>query len=127
MSEKKPRGAPPGNSNALKHGFYSRQFKRVVQRDLDGHEFEGLTDEITMLRVLIRQIFEDVVHSKDPLTRLEGFRAISLGCFSLSRLVRTHNIIIPPGSEIDAALLEAIKIVKDELRSNPDEPGLVPA
>jgi len=123
---KRRRGAPDGNSNALRHGFYSRQFKKVVQRDLDGHQFEGLTDEITLLRVLIRQIFEDVIHSQNVEARLEGFRAISLGCFSLSRLVRTQHIIAPEGSDLDAALQEAIAMVKDELCADPPEPLPLP-
>lgn len=122
---KRRRGAPLGNSNALRHGFYSRQFKRFVQRDLDGHEFEGLTDEITMLRVVLRQIFEDVSLAKDPLSRLEAFRVVSLGCSSLSRLVRTQHIISPEGSDLDAALSEAIHIVRDEWRNKPSDPPMI--
>lgn len=123
---KRRRGAPLGNSNALRHGFYSRQFKRIVQRDLDGHEFEGLTDEITMLRVVLRQIFEDVSQAKDPLSRLEAFRVVSLGCSSLSRLVRTQHIIAPEGSDLDAALDEAIHIVRQEWKNRPPDPPMIP-
>jgi hypothetical protein len=33
--KKKKRGAPPGNQNALKHGFYSRRFRNLEMGDLD--------------------------------------------------------------------------------------------
>jgi len=96
--------------------------KNVVLHDLDGHEFESLADEITMLRVLIRQIFEDVVHAPDVADRMEGFCAVSLGCFSLSCLVRTPHIIAPEGSGHNSAFKEVIAMVKDELCSSPDAP-----
>jgi len=92
--------------------------KNVVLHDLDGHEFESLADEITMLRVLIRQIFEDVVHAPDVADRMEGFCAVSLGCFSLSCLVRTPHIIAPEGSGHNSAFKEVIAMVKDELCSS---------
>ena len=49
------RGAPFGNRNALKHGFYARNFDPGDTKDLDEHEFDGLTDEIILLRVYIRR------------------------------------------------------------------------
>jgi hypothetical protein len=116
------RGAPNGNSNALRHGFYSRQFKQVIQRDLDGHEFEGLTDEITMLRVAIRQIFEDIGKAKDPHERMEGFRAVSLGCFSLARLIRTQQIITPAGDDLYAAISEGLESALKDIQEGKTSP-----
>jgi hypothetical protein len=50
------RGGQPGNSNALKHGFYSQLFKAAETRDLEGYTQEGLQDEVAMLRVMIRRV-----------------------------------------------------------------------
>lgn len=52
------RGAPDGNANNLRLGFYSRQYKGIIQNDLDGHKFTGLTDEITALRVFLCETIE---------------------------------------------------------------------
>ncbi len=55
---KRKRGGQPGNSNALKHGFYSRRFSKLELKDLDAilnhHKFE---DEIALLHVISRRMF----------------------------------------------------------------------
>jgi uncharacterized protein YjcR len=43
MTEKKPTGAPRGNQNARKHGFYSRALNEAQRIELDeAHEVEGI-------------------------------------------------------------------------------------
>jgi hypothetical protein len=49
---KTKRGGQPGNTNAVRHGFYSRKFQDL------GQVKGGLQDEIAMLRVSIRRVFE---------------------------------------------------------------------
>jgi len=49
-------GAPAGNTNALKHGFYSTQLRSGDLADLETYQFSGLIDAITMLRVVIRRV-----------------------------------------------------------------------
>ncbi len=53
------RGGQPGNSNALKHGYYSKSFKKAEAADLEemGQEAD-LSSEIAMMRVIIRRVFE---------------------------------------------------------------------
>jgi hypothetical protein len=61
MTDNKPkrkRGAQPGNTNALKHGFYSHRFNNLEISDLNTALSDGLTDEIALLRVIIRRVFE---------------------------------------------------------------------
>jgi hypothetical protein len=48
-------GAPYGNHNALKHGFYSRHFRSAELSDLEAVDAEGLQDEIAAMRVYIRR------------------------------------------------------------------------
>ena len=45
------RGGQPGNSNAWKHGFYSRSFTKLEAKDLKVVTSLDLTNEIIMLRV----------------------------------------------------------------------------
>jgi hypothetical protein len=53
----KKRGAPPGNQNARKHGFYSRVLDADEQQDLEQAVLtEGLDEEIALLRVKIKSI-----------------------------------------------------------------------
>jgi len=56
-SSSRTRGAQPRNLNALKHGFYSRQFQSGEITDLETCLASGLQDEISMLRVITRRVF----------------------------------------------------------------------
>jgi hypothetical protein len=50
---KRQRGGQPGNLNALKHGFYSKTFKKIETEDLESMGGEGLEDEIEMMRIVM--------------------------------------------------------------------------
>jgi len=60
---KRSRGAQPGNTNAVKHGFYSRQFRPQEISDLDSILMGNLDDEINMFRIVMRRVF-DLAHEK---------------------------------------------------------------
>ena len=79
------RGAPKGNQNARKHGFYSRVLNEAEQLDLElASDVEGIDDEIALLRVKIKSILE-----KDP----ENIRLLAAATNALARLVKTrYNI-----------------------------------
>jgi len=79
------RGAPKGNQNARKHGFYSKVLDEVEQLDLElASGVEGIDDEIALLRVKIKSLLEH-----DP----ENIRLIMQATNTLARLVRTrYNI-----------------------------------
>ena len=49
-------GGQPGNSNALKYGFYTKNFSLAERRGLQAAEGVVLGDEISLLRVLIRAL-----------------------------------------------------------------------
>ena len=56
--ERKP-GAPRGNQNARKHGFYSKKVTRKEQAYLEqASEIHGLSQEIALLRARIKVIQE---------------------------------------------------------------------
>ena len=96
----KKRGAPPGNQNARKHGFYSLALAEELEA---AGELEGLDGEIAVLRVKIKEILE-----KDP----SNVELILKAAATLSRLVKTKYQITP---EEKATLKDAIKSVLTDI------------
>ncbi len=82
---RRKRGAPKGNQNARKHGFYSRVLNEAEQLDFElATGVEGIDDEIALLRVKIKSILEN-----DP----ENIKLIMEATNTLARLIRTkYNI-----------------------------------
>ncbi len=82
---KRKRGAPRGNQNARKHGFYSKVLDEAEQLDFElATGVEGIDDEIALLRVKIKSILEN-----DP----ENIRLIMQATNTLAGLVKTrYNI-----------------------------------
>ena len=100
---KRKRGAPKGNQNARKHGFYSKVLNEAESLDLElASGVDGIDDEIALLRVKIKSILEH-----DP----ENVRLIIEATNTLARLVRTkYNIT----KEQKKGLKEAIgNVLKD--------------
>jgi len=91
------RGAPKGNQNARKHGFYSRVLDEAERLDFElATGVDGIDDEIALLRVKIKSILE-----KDP----ENISLIMQATNTLARLVKTRYNI---GKEQRKGLKEAI-------------------
>jgi len=82
---KRKRGAPKGNQNARKHGFYSKVLDEAEQLDFElATGVEGIDDEIALLRVKIKSI---LTNDRD------NIKLIMQATNTLSRLVRTrYNI-----------------------------------
>ncbi len=85
LKVKRKRGAPKGNQNARKHGFYSRVLDEAEQLDFElATGVEGIDDEIALLRVKIKSILEN-----DP----ENIKLIMQATNTLAGLVKTrYNI-----------------------------------
>ena len=76
------RGAPKGNQNARKHGFYSKVLDEAEQVDFElASGVNGIDDEIALLRVKIKSILEN-----EP----ENIRLIMQVTNALNRLIRTR-------------------------------------
>ncbi len=82
---KKKKGAPKGNQNARKHGFYSRVLDEAEQFDFEiATGVHGIDDEIALLRVKIKSLL-----ARDP----ENIKLIMQATNTLARLVKTrYNI-----------------------------------
>jgi len=98
------RGAPKGNQNARKHGFYSRALSEAEKLDLEQASFvEGVDQEIALLRVKLLDLVET---SPDRLDlQLEAANTIA-------RLIRTRYQI---SREQKKSLKEAIHKVLTEV------------
>ena len=83
--EKRERGAPKGNQNARKHGFYSKVLDEAGQLDFElATGVNGIDDEIALLRVKIKSLLE-----RDP----ENIKLIMQATNTLAGLVKTsYNI-----------------------------------
>ncbi len=97
------RGAPKGNQNARKHGFYSKVLDEAERLDFElATGVEGIDDEIALLRVKIKSI---LVH--DP----ENIKLIKQATDALAKLVKTRYSI---SKEDKKGLKEAIgNVLKD--------------
>jgi hypothetical protein len=97
------RGAPPGNQNARKHGFYSKVLTEAEQIELqEAATLEGLDNEIAILRVKLQQLLQN--HPERIDLQLQAANI-------LARLIRTRYNITP---EQKKSLKEAIAtVIKD--------------
>ena len=96
-------GAPLGNQNARKHGFYSKVMGEAEKADFEvAMELDGIDEEIALLRVKIKSLVE-----YDP----QNIRLIMHAIDSIGRLIRTRFSI---GKNDKVGLKEAIgNILKD--------------
>lgn len=102
---KRKRGGQVGNRNAVKHGFYSEQFKEAERLILSQVENIDLSSEIELLRVEIRRYLEaetQALNKIDYEARLMSLRTVSLAVASLTRMVRMQIILntLPPEGQI---------------------------
>jgi hypothetical protein len=79
---KRKSGAPKGNQNARKHGFYAKVLDEAEQFDFElASGVNGIDDEIALLRVKIKSVLE-----KDP----ENVNLIMQATNTLATLVKTR-------------------------------------
>jgi len=98
------RGAPKGNQNARKHGFYSRALTEAEKVELEEAGYiEGIDEEIAILRVKLRELIENQPNRIE--LHLEAANTIA-------RLVRTRYQI---SKEQKRSLKEAITKVLTEV------------
>jgi hypothetical protein len=88
----KKRGAPYGNQNAYKHGFYSQHFTRAEMDDLSEMEPLELDDEIELIRTLMRRVLESSTDNTSHADNIDTLRSICMGNITLTRLIRTHYL-----------------------------------
>ncbi len=88
--EKKKRGAPYGNQNAYKHGFYAQHYTPQEVSDFEEIEPLDVRNEIELIRTLMRRVLESSQSANTHGENLDTLRAICMGNFTLTRLIRTQ-------------------------------------
>jgi hypothetical protein len=104
-------GAQPGNTNALRHGFYSRRFRCLEKRDLENGLQDGLRDEISLLRVQIRRLVELAEGQTDLKEAIQSLTAIGLACTRLANMLKTQHMLHGE----DSGITQAINGVVDDI------------
>ncbi len=92
----KKRGAPRGNHNALKHGFYSAAFKEQELRLLHELPVTDLSAEVDLIRVMSYRFLQALNASPASLdveTQLAALRAVSLSAHSITRLLHVQLLL----------------------------------
>jgi hypothetical protein len=115
-SSKRSRGAQPNNTNAVKHGFYSRQFQHLETSDLDIALLNGLDDEIALLRVIIRRVFEYTNAADQNLeTWSTALGTLGSAATRLAHLLRTQKLLGGQDKDYTSSLSQALSEVTKEL------------
>jgi hypothetical protein len=116
----KSRGAQPGNTNALKHGFYSRAFRSLDVNDLDAVQ-ATLEGEIAMLCVQMRRALEIINSVEDnsqepnPDLALKTLSVLGNTASRIASITRIHAAIAGGDSQLNAAIIQALHEINKEL------------
>ena len=100
----KRRGGQPGNTNAVKHGLYSKKFSPDEIESLAGMS-EGLKDEIDVVRVMLKRILDYLDQKRDEET---GHLMMSTEDYAaMLNLVTKNAATVARLKQVDKALSDA--------------------
>jgi len=111
---KRKRGGQPGNTNAFKHGFYTKNFSLAELRGLQASEGIVLGDEIALLRVLIRRFAEEILSSQGaaPIETAQHLAVVSEAMLRLASLLRTDHML---GGAQSSTFIKQLSLVLEEI------------
>ncbi len=122
--ERKP-GAQPGNTNAMKHGWYAKNLGLEGPKSIDESDMRNLLGETAMLKDFMFKLYTTGIEAPDSSQIAETLRALSLASMALSRLLDVHfriKMTVPDNSiEAQNARIQNVitnyKLSLDELRT----------
>ena len=122
---KRKRGAQPGNTNALKHGFYTHYYEKIELDALkDGYNLDA---EINMLRVAIQRLFNLTAHA-DEKSLTASLTALARASATLARIIEANQRIRGQDSEMIDTINRAVNQINRELsskrRASPQKPQM---
>ena len=88
-SPRKP-GGQPGNTNALRHGFYAKNLGFDGPKTIDEYEMRNLLGEAAMLKDFMFKLYTAGIEAPDSSQIADPLRALSLASMALSRLLDVH-------------------------------------
>jgi hypothetical protein len=110
------RGGQPGNSNALKHGFYSKHYESDDAPALAAFLAEGLEEEIAMLRVATRKIFGKSDISVNMIDHVAWLQALGDSAIKLATLIKSSHYLTGDDDNVTKSISEAISETIEEMR-----------
>lgn len=127
-SQRKP-GGQPGNKNAEKHGFYSRQYSAEEASRLQGTDRASLDDEIDLMRVCMDRLAWELDLDAAYLPNKDGgqsnlrddhylkqINTMSLISQSIATLIRTQHLTRGKGGQVEQTILEALAELALEMK-----------
>jgi len=130
-SPKRHRGGQPGNINALKHGFYTRRFSQTDLAGVESTDYNGLMEEIAIIRLYARRLIELDNPSADISQVANILRILCLASITITRLVKTSQFLQSSGnsndSDLHMALVHLTSVLKlDQLDTPLDDTVQLP-
>ena len=127
MSTPSPRrpGGQLGNINALKHGFYTRRFKKHDLSGVESTSIKGLAEEIALIRIFTRKLIESANPSADLYELAGVLRTICLASATITRIMKAQAFLTNDPSDFYRDVDEAIRQVRIEMGLD-DPPPLPP-
>ena len=121
----KRRGGQPGNTNAVKHGLYSRRFSPEEIEHLSGMQ-EGVKDEIEVVRISLARILDFIGQIDLSKMSIEDYAAlqnlITKNAATVARLMQVQKALTDSEKAgLGAQLLAALEEVNANLMENNGE------
>lgn len=118
-------GAQPGNTNALRHGYYAKNLVLDGPKSIDEYEMRNLLGEAAMLKDFMYKLYTAGIALTDHAEIAETARALYLTSMALSRILDVHlriKLNVPDSSlEAENRLLQStiatLNQTKAELRA----------
>jgi hypothetical protein len=118
MPTKRKGGGQPNKTNALKAGYYSRRFHPLELSDLETGLRQGVEDEIYMMKVQTRRLFDMADGEEGKGELIETLNTLGAASTRLAGLVRTQQALQSRTVDIASILSQALEEVMNELKPN---------
>jgi hypothetical protein len=123
ITPKRHRGGQPGNINALKHGFYTRRFAQADLAGVESIDFNGLLDEIAIIRLYARRLIELDNQSDDISQVADILRILCLASLTITRLVKTSRFLQADNNSSSTDLHRALEHLTTVLKLDQSTPS----
>ncbi len=105
---RRPRGAPPGNQNNLKHGIYSRHISVQADDDIFGMPDDQNRDELALARARLAACLEKQ-RSAPPEDWLHYEKAVSQYLLAISKFVHNNALL---GKDHKSSLITVLEMIR---------------
>jgi hypothetical protein len=119
------RGAPLGNFNGFKHGFYTTRIKKHTPSAEEVTDLKSLFDEIALIRVFTNKLVESCDPTPTRNELVDILRILCLSSAAITRILRVHYLITGSENDLDPDIEEAIRQVQARLVNKQAPPPIL--